>query len=271
MNYKHKLIVANSSITDPIFAGKMVLIINDTKTGTTGVIVNAKEVGHICFGEIRKDDDNMPTPDMILNNLKKNPEQATSLHYGGPVQFPGLYFMHGYPDCANLTFDDYPVDGDDKPEFDLGIPSSFNVTGNGDDNQMSDFFQEESQKYNTNGFMGAVFGDTSEPHPLGMSNVTVMDGLYFGSPPVFCNILKSACNDPSRNKFKFFSGHAAWAVDQLQNEIDEGAWTVIEDVDPAEIFFDKDAVNDLIKTHAKKHSIDFDWMPTLKGFDPKRN
>lgn len=270
MSYKHKLIVANASITDPIFSGKMVLIINDDEEGTKGVIVNAKPIGLIGFGEFKRDDDEEPDSAAIMKKMAENgPQQTAPLFYGGPVKFPGIYFMHGYSESANLNFED--LFDENKSEFDLGIPSSFNVS---DDMSYRDesFSGDDDNAFDKNQPMAG---------PVGMSNMTVMDGLYFGNPAVFCSILKSRNEDPSRNKWKFFSGHAAWAPDQLQDEIDEGAWTVIEDVDPSEIFFDDAEVIRLVKANSKKNftkvnnftktdSNFSEWTP-FKGFDPKRN
>lgn len=256
MNYKQKLIVANASITDPVFSGKLVLIVTDDETGSTGIIVNAKEIGDIAYGEFRvKDDEEPPTPDMIMKTLGKRPQHTTPMYYGGPCEFPGLYFIHGYEEFFDATFED-AENAEDEPEFDLGIPKSFNISG---EDNYSNFYGEENN-------------DFASP----LETKVIMDGLYFGSPAVFCKVLKSTRKDRIK-KFKFLSGHAVWSEGQLQDEIDLGAWTVIDDndVDPSEIFFDKEAMNDLIEEYTKKPSESkkplINWLPSIKGFDTKRN
>ena len=221
----------------------MVLITADDENGSSGIIVNAKEIGHIAFGEFKvNNDEEPPTPDMILKSLSKKPHEHSLLYFGGPCQFPGLYFTHGHEEFANATFEDF----EEESEFDLGIPKSFNITGEDD----SPFFQSEGNDQ---------FLDC---------NQMITDGIYFGSPAVFCKVLKS---EYTKKRFKFFSGHAAWGVGQLQSEIDDGAWTVIENVNPADVFFDEKAVERLIKRNSGKPVVHFDWMEAFKGFDSLRN
>ena len=260
MDYTHKLLVANSSITDPVFAGKLIFIVNDGDGGTTGVIVNPKEIGKIAYGEMKVGDE-MPDPEQIVRDIQKRPQNFTSLYFGGPVQFPGLYFIHGYADFADANFDNMMEE--EKSEFDLGIPSSFDLGEDG-----SPFFEEERKSYSPYSMSGGnefESEDNDGPRRMNMENMVLMDGLYFGGPAAFCGILKASIEE-SRSKFRFMTGHAAWAVGQLQDEIDQGAWTLIEDVDPSEVFFDENAINELISTHSKKYP-EFESKSNESGWD----
>lgn len=204
--YKNKFLIANPVITDPIFSQSVIFLFKHTPKGAEGVILNSqKEVGMIGFGEMSKFMNGMPP----LDDFKKAMADLKSvpLFAGGPCNTPGVYFIHGYEEFHDLVLPE-----DDKPEFDLGIPTSF-----GDNEYGDDPAQEFKNK------------------------LKIMDGVYFGSPITFGHIIEAGKVD--EKKFRFYIGMAGWGPGQLEQEIAGGAWKIM-DSDPAK-FFDLKALNEL--------------------------
>ena len=244
--YKHKVIVANQVIQDPVFANKAVFLLGHTEKGAGGLILNAQEVGKVGFGHMKDLFNAAPgsfneAKDMILNGKV----QSVPMYSGGPVSTPGIYFLHGHPEFLNMNAPE-----EEKPEFDLGIPSSFDIG-------------EQSYK-----------DDFGVPPEL-----TVMDGVYFGSPFTFGSIMEAGKLD--ENKFKFFTGMSTWGPGQLEYEIDNGAWTVIDLEEVAPIFFDSEALDLMVKNLISK-KVAVDWLaasskPSIRwpkappGFNPSTN
>jgi putative AlgH/UPF0301 family transcriptional regulator len=173
---------------------------------------------------------------MILNGKL----QSVPLFMGGPCQTPGIYFLHGYEDFLNI------LEGpEDRSEFDLGIPESFNLFGD-----------DEQPAYQDN--------------PA--NKMVVMDGLYFGTPYTFGHIIEAGKID--EDKFRFFTGQSGWQPGQLEKEIAGGAWTVVENAQVSDLFFDRMAIEALIRAVTKKPVAkkSKSWMPNLPpGFDPSWN
>jgi len=237
--YKNKLLIANPVIQDPIFAGSVIFLFGHSKKGAEGVILNSKEVGKVGFGQMQDLFNAAPgsfneTKDMILNGKL----QSVPLFLGGPCQTPGIYFLHGYEEFLNI------LEGpEEKSEFDLGIPASFNLFG-----------EDDQPAYKDNV----------------ASRMVVMDGLYFGTPYTFGHIIEAG--KLQENKFRFFTGQSGWGPGQLEHEIAHGAWTVMDAT--GDLIFDAKAINKLAKAarppeppKAKKP-----WIPNLPpGFDPSWN
>lgn len=72
-------------------------------------------------------------------------------------------------------------------------------------------------------------------------NHVITTGLYFGSPVTFCQIVES--KKLSQNKFRFMNGTSLWAAGQLDNEIKNNAWTVVNP--NPNLFFDDVAISKL--------------------------
>lgn len=245
--YKNKLLIANPIITDPVFSGTAIFLFEHSKKkGAMGVILNSKEVGKVGFGSMQDLFNAAPgsfneTKNMILNGKL----QSVPLFLGGPCQTPGIYFLHAYEEFLNM------LEGPEEPEFDLGIPASFNL------------FDDEQPAY--------------QDAPA--NKMSVMDGLYFGTPYTFGHIIESGKLD--EDKFRFFTGQSSWQAGQLENEIAGGAWTVVEDAPFADLFFDRMAVEALVRDIAKtkpapappqKKKSGWTAMPKLPpGFDPSWN
>lgn len=238
--YKHKLLIANPVIQDPVFAGSVIFLFGHTKKGAEGVILNSREVGKVGFGQMQDLFNAAPgsfneAKDMILNGKL----QSVPLFLGGPCQTPGIYFLHGYEEFLNI------LEGpDDSSEFDLGIPASFNLFGE----------DEDKPAY--------------QDGPA--SKMTVMDGLYFGTPYTFGHIIEAGKLE--ENKFRFFTGQAGWGPGQLEHEIAHGDWTVMDAT--GDLIFDVEAVNKLAKSiqPAEQPKAKKSWIPKLPpGFDPSWN
>lgn len=72
---------------------------------------------------------------------------------------------------------------------------------------------------------------------------TIRPGLYFGSPATMARIAVDKDKLAAR-KFRLFCGTASWGPDQLQREIDGGAWAVRDfDID---VIFDEEAARRLV-------------------------
>ena len=123
--YKHKLLIANSMINDPVFAGSVVFLFVHNEKGAQGVILNSREVGKIGFGQMQDIFNAAPgmfaeAKDMMLNGKL----QSVPLFLGGPCQTPGVIFLHGHEEFLNIH------EGQEQgSEYDLGIPASFNLFG----------------------------------------------------------------------------------------------------------------------------------------------
>jgi len=247
--YKHKLLIANPMINDPVFAGSVVFIFEHTKKGAQGVILNSREVGKVGFGHM-KDVFNAPpgnfneAKDMILNGKL----QSVPLYLGGPCQTPGVFFLHGYEELLNIH------EGQEQgSEYDLGIPASFNL-----------YDEDEQPAY-------------KDDIPSPFAKLTVTEGLYFGSPYTFGHLVENGKLD--EDKFRFFTGLSAWSAGQLEYEIQSGAWTVAEST--PELFFNVEELNKLAQSvGSKRHEPEpasnpkpkHPWLPeTKQGFDPSWN
>lgn len=203
---KHKLLVANASITDDVFANSVIFIFEHSAKGAEGVILNSKiESGQVGFGPM-KDILNVETGkfDVIKDLIINGDLQSVPLFSGGPCKTEGTYFMHGHEECLknNNKF---------KNKFDLGIPNDFSIED----------------------------GSLIEENPF--SNMYVTEGFYFGSPTTFAEIIESG--KFKENKFRFFTGQSKWCAGQLEYEIENGAWSVINS--NPNLFFDLNALNKL--------------------------
>lgn len=90
---------------------------------------------------------------------------------------------------------------------------------------------EEESEYD----LGITYKDQNEALNF------IGEGIYFGGPEIFARI----CTEyPDERKFLFLSGTAKWGPDQLESEIEMGAWDVI-DADP-EIVFDPERIAELV-------------------------
>lgn len=248
MYYKHKFLVASPLITDPVFSGSVVFLFGHNKRGAEGVILNSREVGKVGFGMMQDLFNAAPgnfaeVKDMMLNGKL----QSVPLHLGGPCQTPGLYFLHGHEEFLNLH------DPNDKPEFDLGIPQSFNLFG-----------EDEEPAY-------------KDDAPF--ARMKIMDGVYFGTPFTFGAIIEAGKMD--EGKFRFYTGQSAWGPGQLEYEVGQGAWTVVDG--ESDLFFDSVALKTLVEvTNANKQPPpppkpqerpkQGHWFPHVPpGFDPSVN
>lgn len=218
--YRHKLLIANPMITDPVFAGTVVFLFRHNEKGAQGIILNAKEVGKVGFGYM-KDIFNTPSgsfdeaKDLLINgNL-----QSVPLFMGGPCHTPGIFFLHGHEELLNVR------EGQEQgSEYDLGIPASFDL---GNDNP----YQDEV------------------PSPI--AKLIVTEGLYFGTPFTFGSLIEAG--KLQEDKFRFFTGMSTWADGQLEHEIQNGAWTV---VDPTvDVFFSAAELDKLVQSVADKKPI----------------
>lgn len=225
-------------ITDPVFAGKVVFLFTHNEKGAQGIIVNSKEVGKVAFGQLQDIFNSPPGSFEEAKNLILNGDlKSVPLFLGGPYTTQGIFFLHGYEELLNERQDE------ERSEYDLGIPSSFNL------------FDESEQP--------AYKDDMPNPAPESI----VMDGLYFGSPYTFGNLLESG--KLSENKFRFFTGISTWSAGQLENEIQNGAWTIADCT--SEVFFDENELNKIKQSVLEKQHF-YPWMPKLpQGFDPSWN
>lgn len=213
--YKNKFLIANPVITDPFFSHSVIFLLKHSPKGAEGICLNTlKEVGTVGFGEMSKFLENSPTFEDFQKNIKDM--KSVPLYAGGPCRTPGIYFVHGYEQFSELVL---PQQEDEKPEFDLGIPTSFGENEYGDDPE-----QEIAKK------------------------LKIIDGVYFGTPVTFGHIIESGKVD--ENKFRFYTGMSAWGPGQLEREIAGGAWK-IQDADP-EMFFDVKALDVLAGKVEKK-------------------
>lgn len=246
--YKHKLLIASSMIADPVFAGSVVFLFQHNKKGAQGVILNAKEVGKVGFGQM-KDLFNSPpgtfseAKEMILNGDL----QSVPLFLGGPCHTSGIFFLHGHEDIQEQNKEQEPAS-----EYDLGIPTSFSLFDEGEESA----YQDDDVRSNDSGM-----------------NVT--EGLYFGSPYTFGHLIKAG--KLKENKFRFYTGLSIWSGGQLEYEVKNGAWSVV-DASP-DIFFDQEKLNKLAQSVVNKQpdsnpqaSSKYPWLPKVpQGFDQSRN
>lgn len=147
-------------------------------------------------------------------NLEPNLNLAHSkfnVYFGGPFDTHGMFFIHGFRDFASLETN--------NSEFDLGIPSSFDDFSDIDhwglNNHDDDFF-------------------------------TIIEGVYFGQPTDFQNILKSSFASQLIDKSKFLYGCIKWEPEQLQKEIELGLWEVMDS--SSELIFN----NNLLEKHISR-------------------
>lgn len=108
-----------------------------------------------------------------------------------------------------------------------------------------------------------VFDDSTE-------KMTLIDGVYFGTPIVFNKIVEYGLIE--EKKFRFFTGQSSWSSLQLESEVKNGVWTVMESDGNA--FFDEKLLKILVDSVShKKPKLDFDLpLPKIPhGFDPSWN
>lgn len=239
--YKHKLLIANSMIDDPVFSGSVVFLFEHTKKGAQGVILNSKEVGTVGFGQMQDlfnagPDTFSEAKKLILDGTL----QSVPLFMGGPVHTPGIFFLHGYEEFLNVH------EGQEQgSEYDLGIPASFSL------------FEDEADK--------SYQDDVSSP----LAKLIVTEGLYFGSPLTFGNLIEAG--KLHENKFRFFTGLSTWSAGQLEHEVQNGAWTIFEPT--PDLFFDVEQLEKLAQSVADKQQPEkHSWVPQMpQGYDPSSN
>lgn len=227
--YKNKFLIANPVITDPIFANAVIFLLKHTPKGAEGVILNSlKQIGMVGYGEMTKFLQKMPE----LSEFKKAMAnlQSVPLYAGGPCRTPGAYFIHGHEEFRNMVM---PEAEEEKSEYDLGIPTSFGENEYGDD-----------------------------PNQELIKKLTIMEGVYFGTPITFSHIIEAGKVD--EGKFRFYSGISGWGPGQLEREIAGGAWRIM-DSDPA-LFFDVKALDKLagkVEESVKSSWTDDRYKPSM--------
>jgi putative AlgH/UPF0301 family transcriptional regulator len=233
---KNNLLIANPIISDPIFAGKVIFIFEHNDKGTHGVILNSEEIGKVGFAHMEQLFNSAPgdfdqVKDLILNGQLK----SVPLYSGGPCSTPGIYFIHGHEEFKEPEVEP-------KSEFDLGLPDSFDV-----------------------------FGDSPYKENTPLSKMFIMDGLYFGSPLTFGNIVEAG--KLKENKFRFFTGISSWGAGQLEQEISQGAWTIIDNAPVADFFFDHAQLELMVATVVKiRTPPNPSWIPKMPdGYNPSLN
>lgn len=99
--FKHKLLIAEPMLIDPVFSGKVVLISHyDPTTGAEGFILNGPTVGKVGYGEGNKPEDIPATKAQVIDAMEEGKLNAVELHFGGPCKGAGFYMIHGYTDLA---------------------------------------------------------------------------------------------------------------------------------------------------------------------------
>lgn len=233
MSLGHKILIAKPIIEDPWFANSAVFLFGHSKKhGAEGFILNAKQHGVVGFGNLSQAF-NAPPGD--FNELKKQiidgELQSVPLYAGGPCPTPGVYFLHGHRE-----FLEFNPQEEDSSEFDLGIPTNFNLF------EDSSYEEEPPQ---------------GSPKDL-VKKLTLIEGLYFGTPLTFAHMIESGKTD----RFKFYMNQAKWHPGQLEKEIEEGAWTVVDAT--SDLIFDEEALNALIEEINGKTSVSFS-IPRFKS------
>ena len=238
--YKHKLLIASPMLTDPIFSGKVVFVFEHAEKGAQGVILNSAEIGKVGFTHMKDLFNAAPGSfSEVKNMILSGDLQSVPLYMGGPCHTPGIFFLHGHEELLTV----HEMQEQDS-EYDLGIPTSFNIF-------------DEGEK--------PAYQDNVDASPI--AKLKVIDGLYFGSPYTFGHLVENG--KLGENKFKFFSGMSVWGSGQLDYEVENGAWTI---VDPTpNILFNIDELNKLVpnsNVSTSKHP----WLPKIApGYDPLWN
>jgi putative transcriptional regulator len=99
-------------------------------------------------------------------------------------------------------------------------------------------------------------------------DLQIMEGVYFGTPAAFAAIIESG--KLQENKFKFYAGTCDWSAGQLEKEVENGLWTVVDA--KRELFFDEIGLSQLIENNRnKKPKIWSIFGFDLSGFNPSLN
>jgi putative AlgH/UPF0301 family transcriptional regulator len=266
MYYDNKILIAQPVITDSIFAQSAIYVFKHTDEGALGVILNPnKEVGLVGFGDLsqfmgdKMPDDVQEAMKRFHQAISNNQIQSVPLFMGGPIKTPGIFFLHGYEKYYdeeiemrnNSDYSESQSPFEEKSEYDLGIPSSFDIHGEGE----SSF---------DDGFPKSDPSEEDQAMPFSHAT-TIVDGLYVGGPFSFAKIIEN--DEVSEGRFRFYTGVAGWGPGQLDGEVDGGAWKVI-DADPA-LFFNKAKLNRMSgRTEGKKSGGSNDWFNRIL---PSRN
>jgi putative AlgH/UPF0301 family transcriptional regulator len=98
--------------------------------------------------------------------------------------------------------------------------------------------------------------------------MTLIDGVYFGTPDIFNKIVESGLL--KENKFRFFTGQSSWFSGQLESEVKNGFWTVMNSDGHA--FFDEKLLEILIDSVSHKNAQIKLPLPEIPhGFNPSWN
>lgn len=223
MSYKNKILIANPSITDPVFAEKVVLVISHDEKGASGIVLNGPSVGNMALADVKNGERVDPEDhEAIARMIRNNQAHVTSIKFGGPCSLGQFYMLHGYEQFNQLSQNG----NEDDNEFDLGIPQNFDVWDGG-----------ENPSYN----------DASSNEDFRETKVT--QGIYFGAPVVLGHILHHGLIE--EKKFKIFTGNAVWEAGQLEEEIEGGAWTFGPPITP-KLFFNDSFIDNLVIKAPKK-------------------
>lgn len=100
----------------------------------------------------------------------------------------------------------------------------------------------------------------NEDEPLGVRRVSGKLGVVdLDAPPEVVS--------PAVAGMRVFAGYAGWSTDQLESEIDEGAWYVV-DAEIMDAF--SDAAQDLWRTVLRRQAGPLSWLATFPA-DPSMN
>jgi putative AlgH/UPF0301 family transcriptional regulator len=228
MKYKNKFFAACPKVTDPDFVSRIILIVDsDEEKGEKGLILNGNPIGKIAFGIMPNMDDMPANVGEVKEKVKSGQMDSEFIYIGGPCD-TGMIMLHNHEDIFRECYEN------NEEKYDLGISY-----------QESDDDEFEEREFDPN------FD----------ANPEIVEGLYFGGPEILGQIYETYPDQRDR-RCLFLMGSAKWASGQFEEEINQGFWEEIEDIDP-ELLFDRKEVEKLVKRPESVPKIDWSEVFSL--------
>jgi len=196
MELLNKVVIATPRLLDPTFARSMVLVVEHTDESSSGIVLNGKHCGHVGFGSISHQDmvDQEVISEWDAEDVDHDKFREYMLNKLSNGELSNCPLYYGGPNREDALY------------FVHGYQQIAEA----------EFTAQERMSYK-----GMI-----PPSSMPTGSSEIIDGLWFGCPPVFIRIVEKGIE--KRPRFKFLSGTVGWYPGQLEAEVRDGIWRIVD-------------------------------------------